>query len=204
LGGEFPYFSWILSNEAMGKRIIILLVLAGIGLPAFTQANFLVSCPSEIRMVGMMNHFYVSRQSYLIYNSNGSILKMMINMNELEPHNSSPQPGQEIEYNTNIEDSNSLVFEGIVPENLIRPTSDLKDTYTFTIVGTIKFRNISYPTQIVCSYGAKMIRNNSQVALNLNAEILKMDNPMFIPKIKEYIDNLKIEIIDGTVNMVQN
>lgn len=191
-------------NETMRKRIIIFLVLVGIGSTAFSQANFLVSCPSEIRMVGMMNHFYVSRQSYLIYNSNGSILKMLINMNELEPQNSLPQNGQEIEYSTNIEDTNSLIFEGIVQEKQIRPESDLKDTYTFTVVGTIKFRNVSYPTQIVCSYGARMIRNNSQVALNLNAEILKMDNPMFIPKIKEYIDNLKIEIIDGTVNMVQN
>jgi len=188
----------------MRKRIFVLLILAGIGSMAFSQTNFLVSCPSEIRMVGVLNHFYISRQSYLIYNSNGSILKVMINMNELEPQNSVPQHGQEIAYSTNIEDTNSLIFEGSVPENLIRPNSDLKDTYTFTVVGTIKFRNISYPTQIVCSYGARMIRNNSQVALNLNAEILKMDNPMFVPKIKEYIDNLKIEIIDGTVNMVQN
>jgi hypothetical protein len=188
----------------MRKQIIIFLILAGIGSTAFSQANFLVSCPSEIRMVGVLNHFYISRQSYLIYNANASTLRLLINMNELEPQNSTPQHGQEIEYNTNIEDTNSLIFEGSIPENQIRPNSDLKDTYTFTVVGTIKFRNINYPTQIVCSYGARMIRNNSQVALNLNAEILKMDNPMFIPKIKEYIDNLKIEIIDGTVNMVQN
>jgi hypothetical protein len=183
--------------------LIIVFILVG-SLQGFSQPNFLVSCPSEIRMVGMMSHFYISHRSYLLYNSNGSTFKILINMNDLVEQNTAPIKGQEIEYNSNIEDTNSLIFEGIIPEAQIRPESNLKDTYTFTVVGTIKFRNISYPTQIICSYGARMIRNNSQVALNINAEVLKMDNPMFVPKIKEYIDNLKIEIIDGTVNMVQN
>jgi hypothetical protein len=188
----------------MKKPLFICLFLTILGQVSYSQSSFLVSCPSEIRMAGIQSHFYIARQTYLIYKPDASMLRLLINMNHLELQNSGPLQGQEIEYNSNIEDTNSLVFEGSVPENQIRPKSDLKDTYTFTIVGTIKFRGISYPTQIVCSYGARMIRNNSQVALNLNAEILKMDVPMYIPKIKEFIDNLKIEIIDGTVNMVQN
>jgi hypothetical protein len=49
-----------------------------------------------------------------------------------------------------------------------------------------------------------MIRNSSQIALNVDIEVLKMDDPMYIPLIKEMIDNLKIRVVDGTVNMVQN
>lgn len=125
-------------------------------------------------------------------------------MNELKDQYNLPLSVPGIEYNSNIEDTNCLVFEGYVPENKISPGDNIKDNYSFSIAGTVKFRDISYITQVVCSYGGKMIRNSSQVSLNINLEILKMDNPMYIPIIKKTIDNFKLEIIDGTVNMAQN
>lgn len=168
------------------------------------QNSFLLSCPAELSMNGRINHFFISHHSYLIYNSNSSSLKLIVNMVNLQEQNTTPMPGPEVTYNTNFEDSNHLVFEGSLPENKIRPKESLKDTYTFSIVGNVKYRDVNYPTQIVCSYGSRMIRNNSQIALNVDLEILKMDNPMYVPMIKDMIDNLKIRIFDGSVNMVQN
>lgn len=131
---------------------------------------------------------------------------MVINMYDLKDKHNAPIKGQEIAYNPNsvFTDTNCLIFEGFIAENKIRPTDNIKEYYTFSITGTVKFRDVTYITEIVCSYGAKMIRNQSQVALNINLEILKMDYPMYVPAIKGIIDNLKIEIADGTVNMVEN
>jgi hypothetical protein len=133
------------------------------------------------------------------------MLKLSINMLKLETQNSNTVfPAQDITYNTQIFDSNSFVFEGYIPENKIRPQQDLKDTYTFSIAGTVKYRNLTYSTQVVCSYGERMLRNTEQTAINLNLEMEKLDEPMFIPCIKELIDNIKIEVVNGTVNMVQD
>jgi hypothetical protein len=155
-------------------------------------------------MNGKINHFFISHHTYLTYDVNSSTFKVILNMFNLQEQNTAPMPGAEVTYNTNFEDSSYLVFEGSVPESKIRPKESLKDTYTFSVVGNIKYRQFNYPTQIVCSYGARMIRNSSQIALNVDIEVLKMDDPMYIPLIKEMIDNLKIRVVDGTVNMVQN
>lgn len=126
-------------------------------------------------------------------------------MYQLDVQNSNTVfPGQDVNYNTNIFDSNSFVFEGIIPENKLRPQHDLKDTYTFSISGKVSYRNMIYPTMVVCSYGERMLTNNAQTAINLNLEMEKMDNPMFIPLLHEMIDNIKIEVVNGTVNMVQD
>ena len=125
-------------------------------------------------------------------------------MNDLQSQNNNQLPGPEIEYNTNIEDSNSLIFKGSIPEKTIRPTEKLNDTYTFSVNGELKFGRTTYYTQIVCSYGIHMLRNSSQVSLNVIIDLFKMDTPMFIPAIDKEIDNLQIKIEDGTVNMVQN
>lgn len=157
----------------------------------------------------MNNYFFTSHHSYLLYSANDSKLQMLVNLHNLVDEHSVPMKGQEIEYNTNVlEDTNNLVFTCLVDENQLRPNKPLTDTYTFSLTGTARFRNVDYTTMIVCSYGAKMIRNGSNsnttvVAINVNMEIMKMDNPMYVPVIKSLIDNLKIEIIDGTVNMVQ-
>jgi hypothetical protein len=173
------------------------------------QSNFLISTPAEIRLIGMNNYFFTSHHSYLLYNTNDSKLQMLINLHDLVDEHSVPMQGEEIEYNSNVlDDTNNLVFTCLVEESKLRPTKPLTDTYTFSITGTARYRNVDYITMIVCSYGAKMIRNSSNsntsvVSINVNMEIAKMDNPMYVPVIKNLIDNLKIEIIDGTVNMVQ-
>ncbi len=170
----------------------------------YAQTNFWVSCPSELKLNGRINYFFVARETYITYNPAGSDLKVIINMWKLEAENNAPIPGIDVQFNPQSSDTNSLIFEGDIPEEKLRPKKDLRDTYNFTINGNIKYRNLTYPTQIVCSYGARMLRNTSQIALNINIELAKMDDPMYIPRIKEYIDNLKIEIVDGTVNMIQD
>jgi hypothetical protein len=125
-------------------------------------------------------------------------------MYTLQEQNTAPLVANNITYNSNIEDTNSLVFEGSIPEDKMRPKENLKDGYTFPVIGTIKYRELTYTAQVICSYGAKMIRNNSQTSINLNFELLQMSQPMYICLLKELVDNLKVEIIDGTVNMVQN
>lgn len=173
------------------------------------QSNFLISTPAEIRLIGMNSYFFTSHHSYLLYSANDSKLQMLVNLHDLVDEHSVPMRGEEIEYNTNVlEDTNNLVFTCLVEESKLRPTKPITDTYTFSLTGTARFRNVDYITMIVCSYGTKMLRNSSNsnttvVSININMEISKMDNPMYIPVIKNLIDNLKIEIIDGTVNMVQ-
>lgn len=188
----------------MRKPLFSALFLLCWGSLSYGQTNLLVSSPTEIKMNGMQNYFFVSHRSYLLYNANSSTLTLVIDMQKLEPQNGNQVPGQDVTYNTNILDSNSLVFEASVSEDKIRPKHDVKDTYTFSITGTLKYKQLTYTTMVVCSYGARMMRNAEQTAINLNLELNKMDEPMYIPLIREMIDNLKIEIIDGTVNMVQN
>ena len=129
-------------------------------------------------------------------------------MYDLKKQSNAPIQGEEITYNPNkvFTDTNCLIFEGTITENKIRPPDNIKEDYSFNITGTVKFRDFTHITQLVCSYGAKMIRNQSQslVSLDLNLEILKMDYPIYVPVINGIIDNLKIEIIDGTVNMVDH
>ncbi len=187
----------------MKRPFLLVLFLLGFGFNAFSQPNFLVSCPSEVMMNGLQNYYFVSHQSYLIYTENTSMLKVIVRMNELEDKNSNPLPSQEIEYNTNIEDTNSLIFEGSIDEKKLRPDK-LQDAYTFMITGNMKFRGITYVTEVICSYGARMIQNSSQISINLRLEVRKMEIPMYIPLIKQTIDNIELEIVDGTVNMIQN
>jgi len=186
------------------KALQILVFASITTLCTYSQSGFWVSCPSEMKLTGRISYFFVARESYITYNPSGSDLKVIINMWKLESQNNAPIPGIDIEFNPQASDTNSLIFEGDIPEEKLRPKTDLNDTYTFTITGTIKYRDISYPTQIVCSYGARMLRNTSQIALNIDIELLKMDQPMYIPRIKEYIDNLRVEVMDGTVNIVQD
>lgn len=192
----------------MKRPFLILLFLMGFGTVGHSQSNFLVSCPAELKMNGLQDYFFFSHKCYIIYNTNASNLKIVINMYDLKDKSNAPIKGEEIAYNPNsiLTDTNCLIFDGFIAENKIKPTDNIKEEYTFNITGTVKFRDITYVMQVVCSYGAKMFRNQSQsqVSLNVNLEILKMDYPMYVPAIKAMIDNLKIEIIDGTVNMVSN
>lgn len=186
------------------KALQILVFTIFTGITTFAQSNFWVSCPSELKLTGRINYFFVARETYITYNPSGSDLKVIMNMWKLEAQNNAPIPGIDIEFNPQSADTNSFIFEGDIPEDKLRPKKDLNDTYTFAITGIVKYREVSYPTQIICSYGARMLRNTAQIALNIDIELLKMDQPMYIPRIKEYIDNLRIEIVDGTVNMVQD
>ena len=159
-------------------------------------------------MNGVQSYFFFSHKCYLVYNYNASNFKMVINMYDLKNQSNAPVKGEEITYNPNsvFTDTNCLIFEGFIAENKIRPPDNIKEDYSFNITGSVKFRDFTQVTQLVCSYGAKMIRNQSQsqISLNVNLEILKMDYPMYIPVIKVIIDNLKIEIVDGTVNLVDH
>src|SRR5687767_10910833 len=101
----------------------------------WSQSSFLVSCPGEIKMEGIQHYFFYTQSCFLIYNANASELKVVINLNDLHEYDKSGLPGQEIEYNANIEDSNSFIFKGSVPEKTIRPMGQLNDTYTFSING---------------------------------------------------------------------
>lgn len=183
--------------------IIVLFLVLGLQF-ANAQPNFMVSCPAEIKMNGKQSHLFMSHHTYIIYNPNTSILKLVINLFDLQEPNTALVKGEEVSYLTNIEDSNSLVFEGSVPEEKIRPKSSLQDTYTFAVTGTFKYRELTYTNQIVCSYGSRMLRNSSQIALNINFEILQMDYPMFITYLNELIDNIMVKIADGTVNVASN
>ncbi len=197
-------FTSIDKINAMKRLLLLVIFTYVIGFTAYSQPNFLVSCPAEIKMVGVQSHYFVSKRCFLLYYPNNSSFKLAVNMRDLADQSNGPLPGDGIEYNTNIDDTNHLTFEGFIPEDKIWPRDNLKETYTFSITGTVKFRGMEYGTQIVCSYGARMIRNPAQPSINVNVEILKMELPMYIPAIKELIDNLKIKIDDGTVNMVQN
>ena len=125
-------------------------------------------------------------------------------MYDLKDNSNAKLPGIEVEYNMNILDTNSLIFEGKIDEKKIRPTHHLKDTYTFSITGVVQYKGNTYATQLVCSYGNRMLLNPSQTSINANLEILKMDIPMYVQPIKGMIDNLQIKIEDGTVNMLQH
>lgn len=192
------------------KRALNMIFLIGfLSHFSYSQSNFLVSTPAELKLVGMHSSVFISHHCYLLYNSNDSKLQMIVNMYELIDEHSVPQKGLEIEFDPNVlQDTNNLVFTCLVEEAKIRPNKPITDTYTFSLTGTARFRNVDYTTMIVCSYGAKMLRNNSNnntqvVAINVNMEINRMDNPMYIPALKYLIDNLKVEIVDGTVNMIQ-
>jgi len=173
-------------------------------LSTYGQTNFLISTPAEMKLVGMQSYFFISHKSYITYNPDGGTLKIIVNMQELSDPKKEPLKADGIEFNNNvIQDTVNMIFTGSVDPSLMEPGKNVNENYTFTVTGKIDYRGGSYPTQIVCSYGGKMIRSTTVVSLNINLEILKMEVPMFVPFIKNMVDNVMVTIMDGTVNIVQ-
>lgn len=184
---------WILGVLGWVTQIVLL--------PA--QNGFLVSCPAEIKLTGMQSHYLISKKSFLLHYHATETFMMVINMNELTKSDAGIMPGDEIKYEINLSDTNFLIFETKIKAEKIRPKENLKDTYTFSLNGEVRFKKQKFYTQIICSYGDRMLNNISQSALNIRLDILKMDQPLFIHAIREYIDNLSVVITNGTVNLNQ-
>lgn len=169
----------------------------------FAQTGYVVSCPAEIKMVGLQSHYLISKKSFLLHYHSTETFIMVVNLNEFTSIDGGIMPGDEIKSQVNVKDTNNLIFKAQIKSEKIRPKENLKDTYTFSVNGEATFKNQKFYTQIICSYGDRMLNNISQSALNIHMELLKMDQPIFINAINEYIDNLSIVITNGTVNLNQ-
>lgn len=184
---------WIIASWSLLLSIVTL----------SAQNGFLVSCPAEIKLTGMQSHYLISKKSFLLHFHATETFMMVVNLHELTKMDAGIMPGDEIKSTINLSDTNNLIFETKIKADKIRPKENLKDTYSFSLNGEVRFKKHTFYTQIICSYGSRMLDNISQSALNIHLEILKMDQPIFIHAINEYIDNLSLVITNGTVNLNQ-
>lgn len=171
--------------------------------PANCQTDLLVSAFGEFKANGNQPYFLINRKCYMTYRSDSSEFQLFINVGSFLMSELIPSPPGEVNFDQIQQDTSFLTFTGKVEPETIRPSKIINDTYTFTIKGIAVYKGHSYPVILYCQQGKVMRQSLTAISIDLDMDLLKMDQPIYIPAVKDFVDNLNCKFHDGFVNRLE-